>query len=437
MNSLDAPSVIDWFRLAAPYVNDLRGRTLVIAIPGEGLAHENFRNLVHDLALLSSLGTRLVLVFGARDQITSALSDAGIESAFHGDSRITDARTLEVVKAVVGRLRFDIEAAISQGLPNSPMAGAQLRVVSGNFVSAQPLGILDGVDLQWSGRVRRIDGDSLTSQLHGGNLVLVPPLGTSLTGEIFSVNYLELAEALAASLRAEKLILLRENGQLEVDGNNVRELPLARAEKLLQQSDSSSLRIAVKACNHGVPRVQMVSYSGNGALLEELLTRGGSGTMVYRDSYETVRRARIEDVGGILGLIRPLEKEGVLVRRSRKKLEGEISHFTIFEVDSSIVACAALYPITDQAGSTVAAELACVAIHPDFRGGGRGARLMRHLERQARSQGVEELFVLTTQTEHWFIEQGFAPVAPESLPASRQALYNDLRQSRVMRKALV
>lgn len=427
---------LNWFRHAAPYINDLRGRTLVIGIPGDALEHANFRNLVHDLALLVSLGVRLVVVHGARAQVNRALEEQGIGSRFHGNTRVTDRETLEIIKAAVGKLRFEIEAAFSQGLPDSPMARSALKVISGNFVTARPIGVLDGVDLRWTGRVRRMEVNTVEQALEEGALVLLSPLGTSLTGELFNLNYLDLAAEAAQALRAEKLVLFREEPQLQLDGEAIYELSIVQAEQMADRINSEALACAIRACNAGTPRTHLLSYARDGALVQELFRREGAGTMIYRDSYEVVRRARITDVGGILGLIRPLEKQGILVRRSREKLEAEIDHFTLVEVDGTPVACAALYPIQDERGKTVAAEVACVAIHPQFRSGGRGAKLMQHLERQASALGLDELYVLTTQAEHWFIERGFRQVAVEDLPASRQSLYNIQRNSRILCKRL-
>lgn len=429
-------TTLNWFRNAAPYINDLRGRTLVVAIPGEGFEHENFRNLVHDLTLFISLGVKLVLVHGARAQVNRALENAGIESRFQGNTRITDRETLEVIKAAVGKLRFEIEAAFSQGLPDSPMARSALKVVSGNFVTARPVGIIDGVDMRWTGQVRRMEVQAIGRALEENSLVLLSPFGTSLTGELFNLNYLDLAAEAAKALQAEKLILFRDLPQLEVEGDAVYDLSIHQAEDVADNLNSETLNCAIKACNAGTQRVHLLSYADNGALLQELLSREGAGTMIYRDSYEVIRRARINDVGGILGLIRPLEKQGILVRRSREKLESEIDHFTLVEVDGTPVACAALYPILDDQGDTVAAEIACVAIHPEFRGGGRGAKLLQHLERQARALDLAEIYVLTTQTEHWFIERGFTQVDVSNLPTSRASLYNIQRNSRVLRKPL-
>ncbi|MFA0809889.1 amino-acid N-acetyltransferase [Microbulbifer epialgicus] len=432
----DDNASLNWFRHAAPYINDLRSSTLVIGIPGDALEQANFRNLVHDLALLASLGVRLVVVHGARAQVNRALRAQGIESHFHENNRITNRESLEVIKAAVGRLRFEIEAAFSQGLPDSPMARSALKVISGNLVTARPCGVLDGVDLGWTGTVRRMEVNTIEQALDQGALVLLSPLGTSLTGELFNINYLDLAAEAARVLHAEKLVLFREPAQLTLDNNPVHELSIVQAEQAAAKIQSEALQCAIRACNSGIARTHLLSYRQSGVLIQELFRREGAGTMIYRDSYEVVRRARITDVGGILGLIRPLEKQGVLVRRSREKLEAEIEHFTLVEVDGTPVACAALYPINEDNNTTFTAEIACVASHPEFRGGGRGAKLMRHLERQARTLNIGELYVLTTQAEHWFIEQGFEQIAISDLPASRKSLYNIQRNSRILRKCL-
>ncbi|MCH9692251.1 MAG: amino-acid N-acetyltransferase [Gammaproteobacteria bacterium] len=427
---------LNWFRHAAPYINDLRGSTLIIAVPGKGLEHENIRNLVHDLALLISLGIRLVVVFGARVQINRALKQQGIHSQLQHNNRVTNRTTLDVVKAAIGKLRFEIEATFSQGLPDSPMARSALKVVSGNFVTALPMGIIDGVDMHWAGKVRRMEVDAIQRALEQNSLVLLPPLGTSLTGELFNLNYLELAAAAARTLRAEKLILFRDSPRLLIGDTSISEMSIAQARQLTDSIESASLNCAVTACNPITQRIHLLSYKEDGALLQELLRREGVGTMVYRDNYETARGAQITDVGAILGLIRPLEKRGLLVRRSREKLEAEINYFTLIEFDGTPIACAALYPIQGEQGPPVAGEIACMAIHPDFRGKGRAATLLQHLEKQARTQGLTALYVLTTQAEHWFIEHGFKQVNVQQLPAERQSLYNIQRNSRVLRKTL-
>ena len=192
------------------------------------------------------------------------------------------------------------------------------------------------------------------------------------------------------------------------------------------------LHTAKQACLAGVPRCQIISYSDDCALLEELFTHDGSGTLVARDQYERSRAADIDDVGGILELIEPLEQQGILLKRSRELLETEIGQFRLLERDGRIIACAALYPFLEDG----CGEIACIVSHPDYRGGQRGQRLLRELEDEARHQGLEEVFVLTTQTAHWFLEQGFAERERETLPSGRQSLYNLQRNSKVFFKSL-
>ncbi len=436
---------VDLFRHCSPYINAHRGKTLVLMLDGEALADGSFSNIANDLALLNSLGLRLVLVHGGRPQIEARLAKNGILTRQHSDLRITDAVTLEYVKEVIGGLRTDIEARLSMGLPNSPMHGAKLRVCSGNFVAAKPLGVVEGVDYLHTGEVRRIDGKAISRQLDQGAIVLLSNLGYSPTGEIFNLALEDVAAQVAISLKADKLICFGEdNGIVHNNGERRSELLTKAAERFLQhyldgmtdtqQSHSQLSRhlIAITtACRGGVERGHLISYHQDGALLTELFTREGTGTMVAQESYEQIRQAGIEDVGGILALIRPLEQSGILVRRSRELLETEIDRFVLVERDGAAIGCAALYPYED--GS---AELACVAVHQDYHGGNRGEHMLQQIEAQARNQGITRLFVLTTRTAHWFQEQGFVEVGRERLPQSKQALYNLQRNSKVFEKAL-
>lgn len=426
-----------WFRHASPYINAHRGRTFVLMLAGEALADANFANIVHDIALLNSLGVRLVLACGARPQIETQLAARGLPSRFHRGLRVTDLPTLDAVVAAVGQVRAQIEGLMSMGLPNSPMHGAQIRVVSGNFVVARPLGVLEGVDYLHTGEVRRLDVEGIQQQLDHGAIALLAPLGYSPTGELFNLSCEDVATHAATELRADKLIVFGpEAGWLDARGQLLRELGLAEAEQLLaglqEPEPLRRLRAAVRACRQGVPRCHLLGHAEDGALLRELFTRDGSGTLLARNDFEQVRTASIEDVGGILELIRPLEEDGTLVRRSRELLETEIERFTVVERDGSIIACAALYPYPDSAE----AEIACVVTHPDYRRGRRGEQLLAAVEARARALGLQRVFVLTTRTAHWFIERGFAEGRVADLPSQKQALYNYQRNSKVFFKTL-
>lgn len=430
---------IQWFRDASPYINAHRGKTFVLMLPGQCIRDGDFPLIVNDIALLNSLGIRLVLVHGARPQIDAHLQASGESSRFHQGLRITETQHMEAVARAVGQVRLEIEAALSAGLPNSPMQGAHIDTLSGNFVTAMPQGVIDGVDLQHTGKVRRIDTQAIQAALDRGAVVLVSNLGFSLTGEIFNLSYNEVATRIATSLKADKLIAFTDSsGVINDRGELEREFSLRDCEHFLREHNDdqqSILRLNLwacyQACRGGVPRAHLISYLQDGALLEEMFSRDGAGTMVHSDSYESLRQATIEDVGGILELLEPLERQGILVRRSRELLETEISRFWVIEKDGTIIACAALYPFGEDT-----AELACVATHGGYRDQGRGALLLKSIEQIARQRNIRKLFVLTTQTAHWFIEQGFQPDAIDSLPSQRQQLYNFQRNSKVFVKSL-
>ena len=426
---------IRWLRNTAPYINAHRGKTFVLMLGGEVALHENFAVIFHDIALLNSLGVRLVLIHGSRPQIAERLERAGLATSFHDGMRITDSATLEHVKDAAGSLRAQIEALLSMGLPNSPMQGARIRVCSGNFVTARPIGVVDGVDFHHTGKVRRIDVAGIRRQLEDGSIVLLSPLGYSPTGEIFSLALEDIAVQCAAAIGADKLIMFSDTeGVCDDAGKLIRQCTVGDIERLeISDPDHGSLLHAARAaCLAGVARSHIISYNNDCALLEELFTHDGSGTLVANDSYEQSREANIDDVGGIIELIQPLEQQGVLVKRSRELLETEIRRFRLLERDHRIIACAALYPFAEEA----CGEIACIVSHPDYRGGQRGQRLLEELETEARRQGLDRVFVLTTQTAHWFIEQGFVESNRDALPERKQALYNLQRNSKVFFKAL-
>ena len=438
MSRFVSDSFINWFRATSPYVHAHRGKTFVLAFSGRAVADDNFSTLIHDIALLHGLGIRLVLVHGSRPQIEERLRLRNAEMAYINGLRVTDETALTCVKEAAGSVRVEIEALFSTAASNSPMAGARIRVISGNFVTARPIGVRDGTDYLYTGEVRRIETRSICTQLEAGNLVVIPPLGYSPTGEVFNLSSADVAAAVAASINADKLILLTEGKPLKRGGKTLIHLTPSQVDVALARRSSLSAEMrllltkAATACRKGVKRVHLVSRGIEGALLKELFTRDGAGTLVSPEPFDLIRQARIDDVGGILGLIEPLEEKGVLVRRSRELLETEISHFTVIERDGTVIACAALYPY----GKDAMAELACVAVHPDYQGKGFGDTLLQRLEEKAANTGIGQLFVLTTQSSQWFQERGFKKGEVQSLPMARRSLYNYRRNSRVLVKQL-
>ncbi|MFC5694305.1 amino-acid N-acetyltransferase [Pseudomonas sp. GCM10022186] len=431
------PDYVNWLRHASPYINAHRDCTFVVMLPGEGVAHTNFGNIVHDLVLLHSLGVRLVLVHGSRPQIEARLAARGLTPHFHHDLRITDGPTLECVIDAVGQLRIAIEARLSMDIAASPMQGSRLRVSTGNFVTARPIGVVDGIDYHHTGEVRRVDRKGIGRLLDERTIVLLSPLGYSPTGEIFNLACEDVATRVAIDLGADKLILFgAERGLIDESGKLVRELRPQQVPphlaRLGNNYQAELLDASAQACRAGVKRSHMVSYAEDGSLLTELFTRDGGGTLVDQEQFESLREATIDDVGGLIDLITPLEDQGILVRRSREVLEREIEQFTIVERDGLIIACAALYPIAD----SEAGELACLAVNPEYRHGGRGDELLERIEERARAMGLKTLFVLTTRTAHWFRERGFQPSGVERLPAARASLYNYQRNSQIFEKTL-
>ncbi|EOM0919911.1 amino-acid N-acetyltransferase, partial [Escherichia coli] len=430
--------LVEGFRHSVPYINTHRGKTFVIMLGGEAIEHENFSSIVNDIGLLHSLGIRLVVVYGARPQIDANLAAHHHEPLYHKNIRVTDAKTLELVKQAAGTLQLDITARLSMSLNNTPLQGAHINVVSGNFIIAQPLGVDDGVDYCHSGRIRRIDEDAIHRQLDSGAIVLMGPVAVSVTGESFNLTSEEIATQLAIKLKAEKMIgFCSSQGVTNDDGDIVSELfpneAQARVEAQEEKGDYNSgtvrfLRGAVKSCRSGVRRCHLISYQEDGALLQELFSRDGIGTQIVMESAEQIRRATINDIGGILELIRPLEQQGILVRRSREQLEMEIDKFTIIQRDNTTIACAALYPFPEEK----IGEMACVAVHPDYRSSSRGEVLLERIAAQAKQSGLSKLFVLTTRSIHWFQERGFTPVDIDLLPESKKQLYNYQRKSKVL-----
>jgi len=428
---------INWFRSTSPYIRVHKGKTVVIHIEDDAINAESFTELVQDLALLNSLEIRLVLVYSARHSIETRLKANDISLQYHKGIRVTDAETLEFVKDAAGKLRIEIESSLSMGLGNTPMSQAEVIVTSGNFVRARPLGIIDGVDHLFTGVVRSVQTGAINTKLKANEIVLIPPIGYSITGEAFNLEAKTLALKVALELRADKLIYLMESPTLkDAKGKLVSQLTRLEAEELLKPGNPMEnnldvyLHHAVDACAGGVQRVHLVDRWVKGALVQELFSRDGVGTMISSTSYDALRRATIHDISGILELISPLEVQGILVERSREKLELEIDNFSVMLRDDVIIGCGSLYIFPKEK----VAEIACLAIHPDYHNSGRGEQLYSMLEHNAKHAGVQRVFILTTHATHWFLEHGFRESALGDLPVERTQLYNYQRNSKILTK---
>jgi amino-acid N-acetyltransferase len=436
---------VPWFRAVAPHIHAYRGKTFVVAMAGELIAAGKLNNLVQDLAILHAIGIKLALVHGFRPQVTEQLAAKGHVSRFSHGLRITDPPALDAAQEAAGQLRFEIEAAFSQGLPNTPMANATVRVISGNFLTARPVGIVDGVDFMHSGLVRRVDGAAIRRAIDTGALVLLSPFGFSPTGEAFNLTMEDVATATAVALQADKLLFLTEVPGIREDAQDAdsaidTELALADAKRLLASLPPASqpldtafyLQHCVKACEGGVERSHILPFAVDGALLMEVFTHDGIGTMVVDEKLESLREATADDVPGILQLIEPFERDGTLVRRQRTEIERDVANYTVIEHDGVIFGCVALYPYPEARTG----EMAAITVSPQVQSQGDGERLLKRIEQRARAAGLDSIFVLTTRTMHWFIKRGFAPVDPDWLPEARKRKYNWDRRSLVLVKKL-
>lgn len=437
---MEQKQYVQWFRNTSPYINAHRGKTIVLLLNGESIADPNLPNIIHDIATLSSLGAKLCIVFGARPQIEQKLNEHQIESIIKLCHRVTSDTVLPHIKEAVGSIRIQLEALLSMGLPNSPMHGADIRISSGNYITAQPIGVRDGVDFGHTGEVRRVDQQAILDDLNQGRIVLIPPMGFSPTGEVFNLSSEALATDVAKAINADKLILFQKEAGVIQDGKLIRELTPLKIKTLLANASldavtEANLKSSLVALNY-LARVHLVSYQSDGALLQELYTLDGQGTLLTREPSEVLRRASISDVAGILDLIQPLEEQGILVKRSRERLEQEIEQFIVMDWEGMIVGCSAIFPYQDPNSKTTWAELACVVVHPDYRGHDRGEKLLNYVEQECQKRQYHTLFVLTTRTGHWFIEHGFQSIAPEQLPPARKELYNWQRSSRILAKTV-
>jgi amino-acid N-acetyltransferase len=429
---------VKWFRAATPYIHRWGGATFVIAFGGEVLADGEFQQLTHDINVLVSLEVRVVLVHGTRPQIEEQMRQHGVTPRYEQNRRVTDERALACVKEANGIVRVEMEALLSMELANSPMWGADIRVSSGNFVTAKPVGVVNGVDFRHTGEVRKIDAEGIRRRLDDHEVVLISPIGFSPTGDVFNCTLEDVATSTAVALQADKLIFLTETaGALDAKGKLISELTVKQAAEVaagnnLPEDVQIYLPCAIKACAHGVKRVHLISRHVDGALLIELFTHHGIGTMIVPESPERIRTATVEDIPGILQILEPLEQQGILVKRDREVLEREIGHFFVIESEGNILGCAALYVFPERK----AAELAAVAVNPFYRDGGRGERLLEYAEAKAKQTGLKSLFVLSTRTTHWFLERGFVEADPSRLPEKKQALYNYDRRSKVFVKEL-
>jgi amino-acid N-acetyltransferase len=428
----DKPSRWSGLREILRYVPRFRERVFVIAVDGALVEHDNFGTLLVDIALLRSLRVGVVLVHGASHQIRRLAAQAGQNPSDFDGTGVTDAATLQLALNAANRVTHEI----LEGL-----AANDLRGACGNALVSHPAGILHGVDHQFTGRIERVDTDMLRSLLTHDIIPVVPPLGCDGDGQTYRLNSDHVAVELARTLEAVKLIYLTTHPGIRLGEQLLRQLSLDEAETILKKQRNevavetlSKLEWAVKAARDGVQRVHIIDGRTEEALLAEVFSNQGVGTLIHANEYKAIRKAHKKDARAIHALIQHSVENEELLPRSRAEIERQIDDYYVFEVDRNPVACAALhqYPETKQA------EVACVCVDPRFEHQGIGAKLVAFVEARARQLAVAQLLCLTTQAFNYFVRKcGYSPGTPDNLPPSRRERYDKSgRRSRVLIKAL-
>ena len=357
---------VQWFRKTAPYIKAHRKKVFVILISDKFIQSDHFIGLIHDIALLNHLGIKLVILHSSRGKIDHHLAKNNITSKFNRNIRISDVESLPYIIQAINEVKTKIESHLSMGLPNTPMSGSKISLVSGNFVTGMPLGIIDGIDMQHSGKVREVRHEVIEALLDQNHVILLSNIGYSRTGEVFNLEADELASEVAKSINADKLIFIHQHQWQKPLADT---LSSSDCEILIKTTDTPNdlknlLNYAVQAVKSNVRRVHIIDQLVDGGILLELFTQNGCGTMVTNLLYEgiSIRAANIKDVDGILNLIQLLESSGILIERSKEQLELEIDFFHVIENNGMIIACIACIPNSEHR----IAEIACLAVHENY-----------------------------------------------------------------------
>lgn len=414
------------------YIPRFRDKVFVLSIDGAIVTEENFANILTDVALLRSVNIRVVLVHGAGAQIKALAAQQGVAASDATGVGITDAPTLQLALTAANRLTHEI----LEGL-----AAHDLRAACTNAIIAHPMGILQGVDHLYTGKVERVDTGLLQILLQQDIIPVVPPLGFDGDGRTYRVNSDGVAAALAESLRATKLIFITTHDGFERGGQLIRQIPVSELDTLIVSAKNdiepdilSKLVHGSQACRAGVPRTHIINGRLDESLLAEVFSNEGVGTLIYANEYQQIRRALKKDVRSILQLTKDSVRTEELVKRTRATIEKQIGDYYIFEIDKNPVACVALHIYADHAKG----ELACLYVRPSHENQGIGRKLIQFVESRARELGLAELITLSTQAFTYFQSKGgFVEGTPEDLPPARREKYEASgRNSKILLKKL-
>lgn len=431
------------FRESSPYINAFSDRVFVFHIPGALVTEPLFGSIMEDIALMRIVGIKLVLVLGPSHQVEARLASEGLDSNFHAGRRVTDDRTLRLVTEASGNLQFEIESMLSRGVVNMPSI-SKLSIVTSNFYTAKPLGVIEGCDYGSTGVVRKFDVEAMTTRLNEGDILILRNIAASPSGQLFNCQSEDVAGSCAAAIKAEKLIFLAgpESNAIHDKGvgKAIHYLPISTASRFLAthagelpSQFNRVLETSVRALEGGVTRAHLLDRTIDGVLLMEVFHRDGVGLMISRDLYEGIRKAKVSDVLGIEKIVQPLTEQGILVPRGRATIETDLKKFIVVERDGMVIACLSLSVMADDPAW---AELGCLAVHESYRRLGKGDSMLNYTESLAFARGVRNLFILSTSSFQWFVERGFSEVSIDRLPVSRQKRYNSKRNSKIYFKML-
>ncbi|HTY87836.1 MAG TPA: amino-acid N-acetyltransferase [Candidatus Acidoferrum sp.] len=414
------------------YIPQFREKTFILAIDGAIVTDENFATLLLDVAVLRSLNIRVVLVHGASAQIKALAEEQKVQASNLDGAGVTDAATLQLALTAANRLTHEILEGLSAN---------DLRAASTNVITAHPMGIIQGVDHLFTGKVERVDTELLTSLLSQGVVPVIPPLGFDGDGKTYRVNSDGVALAVADALKAVKLIFITAQDGLIYNGQLIRQMLVAELEKLLQQNNAgflpavlSKAQHAAAACKAGIPRVHIINGRVDEGLLAEVFSNDGIGTLIYANEYQQIRPAKKKDVRAIQLLTKAAVEADELVKRTRSSIEKTLGDYYLFEIDKNPVACVALHVYPEQKKG----ELACLYVNPSYENQGIGRKLIQFVENKARETGLGELITLSTQAFTYFQSKGgFAEGTPDDLPPARREKYEQSgRNSKVLVKKL-
>ncbi|MDB6063996.1 MAG: argA [Pedosphaera sp.] len=412
------------------YIPRFREKTFIISVDGAIITDENFANILLDVAVLRSLNIRVVLAHGAAAQVKALADEQHVKASDLDGSGITDAETLKLALTAANRLTHEILEGLSAN---------DLRAASSNSIIAHPMGIIQGVDHLFTGKVERVDVELLQTLLAQGIIPVIPPLGFDGDGKTYRVNSDSVAVAVADALKATKLIFITSNDGLIYQGQLIRQMLVADLNALLGKAGFpaemlSKARHAAAACNAGVQRVHIINGRVDEGLLAEVFSNEGIGTLIYANEYQQVRAAKKKDIRSIQVLTKSSVESSELVKRTRAMIEKQLGDYYIFEIDKNTVACVALhiYPELNKG------ELACLYVSPSHENQGIGQKLIQFVENKAREIGLNELLTLSTQAFTYFQSKaGFGEGSPDDLPPARREKYDHSgRNSKVLVKKL-